>query len=114
MFGTTVNPWDSTRVPGGSSGGAAAAVSAGLSSFEIGTDIGGSLRVPASYCGVFGHIPSWGVVSSTGYLDHEAGGLIEADVNVHGPIARSAEDLELLLEVPVSYTHLTLPTSDLV
>ena len=101
MFGTTVNPWDSTRVPGGSSGGAAAAVSAGLSSFEIGTDIGGSIRNPASFCGVFGHKPSWGVVSSTGYLDHEAGGLIEADVNVHGPIARSADDLELLLEVLV-------------
>ncbi|HIC34943.1 MAG TPA: hypothetical protein EYO78_09055, partial [Gammaproteobacteria bacterium] len=86
MFGTTVNPWDSERVPGGSSGGAAAAVAAGLSSFEIGTDIGGSIRFPASFCGVFGHKPSWGVVPSTGYLDHEAGGTIEADVNVHGPI----------------------------
>lgn len=101
MFGTTVNPWDSERVPGGSSGGAAAAVAAGLSSFEIGTDIGGSIRLPASFCGVFGHKPSWGVVPSTGYLDHEAGGTIEADVNVHGPIARSADDLEMLLEVLV-------------
>jgi len=76
MFGTTVNPWDGERVPGGSSGGAAAAVSAGLSSFEIGTDIGGSIRFPASFCGVFGHKPSWGVVPSTGYLDHETGGII--------------------------------------
>ena len=101
MFGTTVNPWDSERVPGGSSGGAAAAVSAGLSSFEIGTDIGGSIRFPASFCGVFGHKPSWGVVPSTGYLDHEAGGTIEADVNVHGPIARSADDLEMLLKILV-------------
>ena len=101
MFGTTVNPWDSERVPGGSSGGAAAAVAAGLSSFEIGTDIGGSIRLPASFCGVFGHKPSWGVVPSTGYLDHEAGGTIEADVNVHGPIARSADDLEMLLKVLV-------------
>ena len=101
MFGTTVNPWDSERVPGGSSGGAAAAVAAGLSSFEIGTDIGGSIRLPASFCGVFGHKPSWGVVPSTGYLDHEAGGTIEADVNVHGPITRSADDLEMLLEVLV-------------
>ena len=101
MFGTTVNPWDSERVPGGSSGCAAAAVAAGLSSFEIGTDIGGSIRLPASFCGVFGHKPSWGVVPSTGYLDHEAGGTIEADVNVHGPIARSADDLEMLLEVLV-------------
>jgi len=101
MFGTTVNPWDSERVPGGSSGGAAAAVAAGLSSFEIGTDIGGSIRLPASFCGVFGHKPSWGVVPSTGYLDHEAGGTIEADINVHGPIARSAGDLEMLLKVLV-------------
>ena len=101
MFGTTVNPWDSERVPGGSSGGAAAAVAAGLSSFEIGTDIGGSIRFPASFCGVFGHKPSCGVVPSTGYLDHEAGGTIEADINVHGPIARSAGDLEMLLKVLV-------------
>ena len=99
MFGTTVNPWNPERVPGGSSGGAAAAVAAGLTSFEIGTDIGGSIRFPASFCGVFGHKPSWGVVPSTGYLDHEAGGTTEADVNVLGPIARSAEDLELLLDI---------------
>ena len=99
MFGTTVNPWNAERVPGGSSGGAAAAVAAGLTSFEIGTDIGGSIRFPASFCGVFGHKPSWGVVPSTGYLDHEAGGRTEADVNVLGPIARSAEDLELLLDI---------------
>ena len=99
MFGTTVNPWNSDRVPGGSSGGAAAAVSAGLSSFEIGTDIGGSIRFPASFCGIYGHKPSFGVVPSTGYIDHEAGGTTEADVNVIGPMARSAEDLELLLEL---------------
>lgn len=99
IFGTTVNPWNKERVPGGSSGGAAAAVSAGLTSFEIGTDIGGSIRFPSSYCGVFGHKPSWGIVPSTGYLDHEAGGTTEADINVLGPIARSAEDLELLLDL---------------
>jgi amidase len=99
LFGTTVNPWNPERVPGGSSGGAAAAVAAGLTSFEIGTDIGGSIRFPSSFCGVFGHKPSWGVVPSTGYLDHESGGTTEADVNVLGPIARSAEDLELLLDL---------------
>ena len=99
MFGTTVNPWNAERVPGGSSGGAAAAVAAGLTSFEIGTDIGGSIRFPASFCGVFGHKPSWGIVPSSGYLDHAAGGTTEADVNVLGPIARSAEDLELVLEL---------------
>ena len=99
MFGTTNNPWDINRVPGGSSGGAAAAVAAGLTSFEIGTDIGGSIRFPSSFNGIFGHKPSWGVVPSTGYLDHDEGGDTEADVNVIGPLARSAEDLALLLEL---------------
>ncbi len=99
MFGTTVNPWNSARVPGGSSGGAAAAVAAGLTSFEIGTDIGGSIRLPSAFCGVFGHKPSFGVIPTRGYLDHTQGGTTEADVNVFGPIARSAEDLELLLDV---------------
>ena len=99
IFGTTNNPWDVDRVPGGSSGGAAAAVAAGLTAFEIGTDIGGSIRYPSSFCGVFGHKPSFGIVPSRGYLDHEFGGLNEADVNVVGPIARSAEDLEMLLNV---------------
>lgn len=99
MFGTTVNPWNAERVPGGSSGGAGAAVATGLTSFEIGTDIGGSIRVPSAYCGVFGHKPSFGIVPSTGYLDHEGGGTTEADINVLGPIARSAEDLELLLKI---------------
>ena len=97
MFGTTNNPWDITRVPGGSSGGAAAAVACGMSSFEIGTDIGGSVRVPSAFCGVFGHKPSFGVIPTLGYLDEPNGGVTESDVNVFGPIARSAGDLELLL-----------------
>jgi amidase len=96
MFGTTNNPWDLTRVPGGSSGGAAAAVACGLSSFEIGTDIGGSVRVPAAFCGVFGHKPSFGVIPTLGYLDEPNGGVTESDVNVFGPIARSTADLSLL------------------
>ena len=99
IFGTTVNPWNKERVPGGSSGGAAAAVAAGLTSFEIGTDIGGSVRFPAAFNGVFGHKPSFGIVPSTGYLDHAEGGTTEADVNVVGPITRSADDLDLLLGV---------------
>ncbi len=99
IFGTTNNPWDTSRVPGGSSGGPAAAVSAGLTSFELGTDIGGSVRVPSHCCGVFGLKPSYGVVPQRGYLDHVGGGATDADINVFGPIARSAADLELLMSV---------------
>ena len=69
MFGTTNNPWDLTRTPGGSSGGAAAAVACGMTSFELGTDIGGSVRLPSAFCGVFGHKPSWGLIPTFGYLD---------------------------------------------
>lgn len=99
MFGTTNNPWDLDRVPGGSSGGAAAAVACGMTSFEIGTDIGGSVRVPAAFCGVYGHKPSFGVIPTLGYLDEPEGGVTESDVNVFGPIARSADDLALLTGV---------------
>lgn len=106
LFGTTNNPWDPTRTPGGSSGGAAAAVACGVSAFELGTDIGGSVRVPASMCGVFGHKPSFGVVPTLGYLDEPRGGDTESDVNTFGPIARSARDLALLLDL------LVMPTPD--
>ena len=99
LFGTTNNPWDTSRVPGGSSGGAAAAVATGMSSFEMGTDIGGSIRIPSSYCGVCGHKPSWGVVPTTGYLDHPNVGRAEREVNVFGPIARTVDDLETILDV---------------
>jgi amidase len=99
IFGTTNNPWDVTRGPGGSSGGASAAVAAGLTSFELGTDIGGSIRLPAHLAGVCGHKPSFGIVPQLGYLDHPTGGISEADVNVFGPLARSVDDLEVLLDV---------------
>jgi amidase len=99
LFGTTNNPWNADHVPGGSSGGPAAAVAAGLTAFEVGTDIGGSIRVPSHCCGLFGLKPSYGVVSQRGYLDHVGGGTTDADINVFGPIARSAEDLDLLLSV---------------
>ena len=119
MFGTTNNPWDVTRVPGGSSGGAAAAVACGMSSFEIGTDIGGSVRVPSAFCGVFGHKPSFGVIPTLGYLDEPNGGATESDVNVFGPITRSAEDLALLFGLLAGPTpdravgwRLDLPTCD--
>ncbi|HEY5013599.1 MAG TPA: amidase family protein [Acidimicrobiia bacterium] len=99
IFGTTNNPWDLERVPGGSSGGAATSVACGFTSFEIGTDIGGSVRIPSHCCGVFGLKPSFGVVPQRGYLDHVGGGTTDADINVFGPIARSARDLDLLLDV---------------
>jgi amidase len=99
MFGTTSNPWDLQRTSGGSSGGAAAVVATGMSSFEIGTDIGGSVRIPAAFCGVYGHKPSHGVIPTLGYLDEPNGGNVESDVNVFGPITRSAQDLRLLLDI---------------
>ena len=99
IFGGTNNPWNVGHITGGSSGGSAAAVAAGLTSFELGTDIGGSVRIPSHCCGVFGLKPSFGVVPQRGYLDHVGGGTTDADINVFGPIARSADDLELLLGV---------------
>jgi amidase len=99
IFGLTSNPWALDRTVGGSSGGAAASVAAGFTSFEVGTDIGGSVRIPSHCCGVFGLKPSFGVIPQRGYLDHVGGGTTDADINVFGPIARSAEDLELLLGV---------------
>lgn len=99
LFGTTNNPWDPTRTPGGSSGGAAAAVATGMTSFETGTDIGGSIRNPSSFCGICGHKPSYGIVSQRGYLDRVGGGGTDSDINVFGPLARSVEDLDTLLGV---------------
>jgi len=99
IFGTTCNPWALDRTVGGSSGGSAAAMACGFSALELGTDIGGSVRIPSHCCGVFALKPSYGVVPQRGYLDHVGGGLTDADVNVFGPIARSAEDLELALSV---------------
>jgi len=99
IFGVTSNPWSLDRTVGGSSGGAAAAVAAGFTSFELGTDIGGSVRIPSHCCGVFGLKPSFGVIPQRGYLDHVGGGRTDADINVFGPIARSADDLDLLLGV---------------
>jgi amidase len=98
IYGRTNNPWDLDRVPGGSSGGSAAAAAAGLSALEVGSDIGGSVRVPAGFCGVFGLKTSHGVISMQG---HAAGGEETAPtpLSVIGPIARSAEDIDLLMSV---------------
>jgi amidase len=96
IHGTTNNPWDLTRVPGGSSGGAAAALAAGLTGLETGSDIGASIRNPAHYCGVYGHKPTYGVCSSQGQVLPPY--LRESDISVIGPLARSARDLELSLK----------------
>jgi amidase len=97
LYGTTNNPWDPTRTPGGSSGGAAAALAARVTPLEVGSDIGGSLRVPASFCGVFSHKPTWGLVRQHGHVPPSPGSWVERDLNVVGPMARSARDLRLLL-----------------
>ncbi len=99
LFGATGNPWDLSRTCGGSSGGAAAAVAAGFSVFELGSDIGGSIRLPAHFCGVYGHKPSYGIVPMRGHIPPPPGSLSVPDLAVAGPIARSAADLGLLLEV---------------
>ena len=99
LYGTTNNPWDVQRTPGGSSGGAAAALAAGVTALEVGSDIGGSLRVPASFCGVYSHKPTWGLVDQHGHVPPTPGSWSERDLNVVGPMARSARDLRLLLSV---------------
>ena len=98
VYGTTNNPWDVTRGPGGSSGGSAAAVAAGLTALEFGSDIGGSIRNPAAYCGVYGHKPTWCIVPKRGHSLLPTPGA-EMDLSVIGPLARSAADLALALKV---------------
>lgn len=102
VHGTTHNPWDLDRTPGGSSGGAAAALAAGLTPVEFGSDIGGSIRTPAHYCGVFGHKSTHGIVSMRGHIPGPPGTLSEPDLAVGGPMARSAEDLEMILDIVAS------------
>ncbi len=97
VYGTTLNPWNSGYSPGGSSGGAAAALAAGLCALELGSDIAGSIRVPASYCGVWGHKPTFGLVPLRGHGNEVDA--VPADILVGGPMARSAGDLELALDV---------------
>jgi amidase len=99
IFGVSNNPWNPKRTPGGSSGGAAAAVAAGLTALEFGSDIGGSIRTPAHFCGIYGHKPTWGIVPSRGHIPGPPGTLAEADLGVMGPLARSAEDLALALSI---------------
>jgi amidase len=98
-FGRTDNPWDAQRTPGGSSGGSAAAVAAGLSAGDLGSDLAGSIRVPAAWCGVYGHRPSNGTISKQGHMPWPDGGLLEPPLSASGPLARSAADLGLFTGV---------------
>ncbi|CCD97448.1 amidase [Bradyrhizobium sp. STM 3809] len=100
IYGTTNNPYDLGRTPGGSSGGSAAALAAGYGALSLGSDIGGSLRVPAFHCGVTAHKPTLGMVPLRGHTPPPFPPLpMESDLAVVGPMARSAADLALLLDV---------------
>jgi amidase len=100
IYGTTNNPWDLGRTPGGSSGGSAAALAAGLGSLSLGSDIGGSLRAPAHYCGIYAHKPTLGLVPGRGHAPPGAPALAgDVDLAVVGPMARTAADLNLAMDV---------------
>lgn len=99
VYGTTNNPWDLTRTPGGSSGGASAALATGMTPLELGSDIGASIRNPAHYCGVYGHKPTWGIVPMEGHQLPGVRCIDSLDIAVAGPLARSAQDLQLAMQV---------------
>ncbi|NOT54458.1 MAG: amidase [Deltaproteobacteria bacterium] len=99
VFGTTNNPHDVSRTPGGSSGGSAAALACGFTPLELGSDIGGSIRLPSHMSGVVGHKPSYGIVPAHGQIPGPPGTLTLADLAVAGPMARTVEDLALGLDV---------------
>jgi amidase len=99
VFGTTNNPHDPSRTPGGSSGGSAAALACGFTPLELGSDIGGSIRLPSHMSGVCGHKPSYGIVPAHGQIPGPPGTLTLADLAVAGPMARSVDDLALGLDI---------------
>jgi amidase len=102
VYGTTNNPWDVARTPGGSSGGGAAALAAGFVSLELGSDLNGSLRIPAHCCGVLAHKPTFGLVPTRGFAPPGVPVLSvnkDVDFAVLGPMARSAADLALALDI---------------
>jgi amidase len=101
IYGRSNNPWDTSRTPGGSSGGAAAALAAGLGYLSMGSDIGGSIRVPAHFCGVYGHKATIGVISRTGHIPPLPAMRPQPanDLAVLGPMARSARDLAAAMQV---------------
>ena len=99
LAGTTNNPWDAGRTPGGSTGGGAAALAAGFGFLELGSDIGGSIRTPSHFCGVYGHKPTLNLVPTRGHIPPPPGAVpVVPDLNVAGPLARGAQDLLLELQ----------------
>ncbi|MER5542742.1 amidase [Streptomyces sp. NPDC002589] len=109
IYGTTNNPWDHDRTSGGSSGGSAAALASGFGALSIGSDIGGSLRTPAHFCGVYAHKPTLGLAANRGMVPPPAPALpADLDLAVVGPMARTARDLTLLLDVMAGPDPLTL------
>jgi amidase len=120
IYGTTNNPYDLGRTPGGSSGGSSAAVAAGYGALSMGSDIGGSLRVPAFHCGIYAHKPTFALVPPRGHTPPPLPPLpFDRDMSVIGPMARTAADLTLLLDVVAGpdpleagvANQLTLPAS---
>lgn len=109
VYGTTHNPWNNALTPGGSSGGAAASLAMGFTALELGSDIGGSIRIPAHFCGVYGHKVTHGIISLRGHIPGPPGALGEPDLAVAGPMARTAEDLQLLLDVVAGPSPLMQP-----
>ena len=101
LYGTSNNPWDVSRSPGGSSGGSAGALAAGFSPFEVGSDLAGSIRTPAHCCGVLGLKPTLGVVDSSGHVPPAPFHSLRSNLFVVGPMARCCSDLALLLDVLV-------------
>ena len=99
VYGTTGNPYNIEHTPGGSSGGSGAALAAGYTPLELGSDIGGSIRIPSHWSGVCGHKPSYGVVSALGQIPGMPGTLSQADIAVAGPMARDVDDLEMALDL---------------
>jgi amidase len=109
IYGTTNNPWDHGRTSGGSSGGSAAALASGFGALSIGSDIAGSIRTPAHFCGVYGHKPTLGLAAMRGMTPPPAPALpTESDLAVVGPMARTARDLTLLIDVMAGPDPLTI------
>jgi amidase len=95
IYGSTGNPWDLAKTPGGSSGGGSAAVACGITPIELGGDVGGSIRIPAAFTGIYGHKPTFGLIPKSGPTTEH----FPKEVSVRGPLARSAEDLRVLMEI---------------